>query len=126
MRIVPPNAWAELGARIRYVVQVLEDRRYGAKSIPPSVLLALEGLNAEIKLWRHEIPTELTLICRAHRRRCELQQPGEFGAARIRHVNQVPGSRGELCFSQRHLVRWESDCDRVIILDELVPRFAVQ
>ncbi len=64
---------------------------------------------------------ELSIICRAHRRRCVVAPPGGDGGRtpRIRHETD-----GELCFSQKHLVRREEEYDRARVLGELVAEFA--
>lgn len=60
---------------------------------------------------------DLSIICRAHRRRCFLEPPGEYGA-RIRHE----GGTGELCLSNTFLVRREEEYTRVRVLGELVAK----
>lgn len=118
--------WDAIQNTMGYLARFLEDRRENITEYPQDFRVAMEVLYAELERWRTGSPGELIVVCKAHRRRCDLETPGEFGGARIRHVNPVTGARGDLCFSQRHLVRWEYDLDRMVILDELVPAFVRQ
>lgn len=103
------------------VTRMLENRQALAAAAPVQVRVAVEVLAAQIGQWRWSMPCELTIICRAHRRKCTLQpEPADgVGGARVKHEPRV-GEPEELCFSQRFLVRREFEYDRVVLLDELV------
>ena len=59
---------------------------------------------------------ELSIICRAHRRRCYLVPPGDY-PARICHE----GGAGDICVgSSMFLVRHEEEYTRDRVLGELV------
>lgn len=123
---VTRGEWDAIQNTITYITRFMEDRRDTAVHSPPGFRLAMEGLHAELERWRSGRPGELSIICKAHRRRCELQEAGEYGGARIRHANSVRTSRGDLCFSQLLDVRWSYEYGRVTVLDELVPAFVRQ
>jgi len=63
-------------------------------------------------------PGELTIICRAHRRRCYLKPASPDGPVRIWHEGAARGD--DLCSSQRLLVRYEKDMDREDVLNPKV------
>jgi len=113
--------WDVVVNQIRAVTRMLENRRHVPAPLP--VRLSLEVLDVEIGIWRWSMPCELTVICRAHRRKCSLETAGDLGRARVKHQPKV-GEPEELCFSQRFLVRREFDYGREVMLDELPGEFA--
>jgi len=65
---------------------------------------------------------ELSIICRAHRRRCYLKPSRLDGPVRVWHEGTARGD--DLCSSQMFLVRREHEYRRDRLLGELAAEFA--
>lgn len=115
--MLKPNdtRWEGAKETARWMSRFLFGIRLAGTDLPPGFQVAFRALEDEIRQWRRTEPGELTVICRAHRRRCELKPTGGIGRAQVVHSTDR-----ELCFSQRFGVRWEYDWDRVTVLDELM------
>lgn len=111
------DQWDSIGNIVKATTRLLENRGGEVGQAPDMFRGLITDLSVALRPWCPK--SDLSIICRTHRRRCYLTPPREHA----RDPRVLHEGTGEICLSKRFLVRRESEYELDLMLSELVSDF---